>query len=371
MEVMKKTGPAAMSKFDLPPYTSEHPVDVSAVVDPSAAATDPDNDKFVPSNTKELKLTVLALIDSLDESQVAKVFHFFKDAIEKMHKEEEEMAKEQNVEEVVRTKVRKMLGEAELPPVRKIPFGVSGTDFLEKMKKSLQASLKNLQLDDNEAVISDIAGRVKSGDPIGSIKRATRYLKDNVPGDVGKNLDMVIDAVSSTDPETAKAMKDAVKSNPGLIPKSSLTTAGVGGKTREQMAQAFGEKHGTTMRAAEERAMEKIKKVATRDEEGDFSMKDEASIVVMMALQDFIEHLKANKGLGLFKPSDIDLFKSNPSIAAELGTFRVFLDPYLDELVEDPEDANLRKIAAAAGARKLDSEIKKLKSGKPGELEHV
>lgn len=369
MQAFSKSGASVKSRFDEEPLfnveDAKQPVKPSAVVDPSAKAVDPTNEKFVPANKQELKLSVQAILSDLEDVQVARVYELIKDSIRKMRDEEQKMKKKNNsVEETIRQRVRSILSEVELPPVKKIPFGVSGSDFLQRMKTSLKRDLKNMQLDDNEKIIDDIAARVKKNDPLGSIKRAARYLKDNVAGDVGTNLNAVISAVeSSGDFETAAGMRDALKANPGLVPKSAVT----GETSRDELAQAFKVKHGTNIRDIEDKAMQKFKKVAVYDT-GTVELKDDVDVLVMLAMQDFVKYLETS-GSWLYGPDDIEVMKNNPAIAAEMGSFRVFLDPYIEILMEDPEDSSLRQYAAKLGAKTLEREAKKLMSGKPGELD--
>lgn len=370
MQAFSKAGASVKSRFDEEPLfnveDSKQPVEPSAIVDPSAKAVDPSNEKFVPSNKQELKLSIMAILSDLEDVQVAKVYGLIKDSIRKMRDEEQKMKQKSktSVEETVRQRIRSILSEVELPPVKKIPFGVSGSDFLDRMKSSLKRDFKNMQLDDNEKVIEDVAARVKKGDPVGSIKRAARYLKDNVPGDVSKNLEAVISAVQAAgDSATAAAMSAELKINPRLVPKAAQT----GEVAREEISQAFKLKHGTNIRDIEQKAMDKFKKVSSF-EGGSVELKAEVEVLVMQAMQDFVNYLELS-GDWLYSPEDIDVMKNNPAIAAEMGTFRVFLDPYIEVTSEDPEDPALRKYAAQLGAKMLEKEAKKFQAKKPSELD--
>lgn len=369
MQAFFKSGASVKSRFDEEPLfnveDSKQPVKPSAIVDPSAKAVDSTNEKFVPTNKQELKLSVMSILSDLEDTQVTRVYELIKDSISKMRDEEQKMSQEKkSVEETVRKKIRSILSEIELPPIKKIPFGVSGSDFLDRMKVALKRDFKNMSLDDNEKVIEDIASRVKKSDPVGSIKRAARFLKDNVPGDVAKNLKLVIDAVSAAgDNFTASEMNKALQTNPGLVSKSAQT----GDMSRDEISQAFKVKHGTNIRDIEQRAIEKFKKVSTYDE-GMIELKSEVKVLVMQAMKDFVDYLTA-KGKWIYSPEDIELMKNNPEIAAELGTFRVFLDPYIEVMAEDPEDPELRKYAAQLGAKMLEREAKKFTSEKPSELD--
>jgi len=73
----------------------------------------------VPSDKVELLSALRALVDPVDDERIPQVYVAVKDAIEK---EEAEMKKETKVEQIIRQQVRKMLIEADLPPVKKNSF---------------------------------------------------------------------------------------------------------------------------------------------------------------------------------------------------------------------------------------------------------
>jgi hypothetical protein len=131
---------------------SHAPIFPNPVVDPQAAETDPTNQNFVPSDKVELMSALRALVDQVDDERIPQVYVTVKDAIEK---EEAEMKKETKVEQIIRQQVRKMLIEADLPPVKKIPFGVSGLPRGANSPKvaSLRKDLEKMQLDDPEETL--------------------------------------------------------------------------------------------------------------------------------------------------------------------------------------------------------------------------
>lgn len=90
------------------------PVTANAVVDPSAAATDPSNEKFVPRNRQEFKIAMASLIDDLDDTMSPEVYNAAKKAIKHASedKDEEDMKKDTKVEESIRLSVRKILRDA-------------------------------------------------------------------------------------------------------------------------------------------------------------------------------------------------------------------------------------------------------------------
>ena len=390
---MRKLGASVRSRFDSAPYVQddfaedEKPIDPSAVVDPSAAAVDPDNKNFIPANKDELKIAVQTLLSDIDNLEIPKAYQLIKKSILKM-REEQTMEKKPNIEEAVRLQIRRMLTEFWAKQDGKMvwkgagpaPALAKGAE-IEKFSTSdagYQAGLKRLKTSwtperegrhddsDADAVLKAIASRVKPDDPVGSIKRAARYLKDNVPGDVASNLNAVISALAEFNSDAASKMKSALSSNPNLLPKSAQT----GEVARDKIAKELGLKHGTNVRSLEQVALEKLKRVAEPSAEEGFSLTDNASIAVMSAMQDFIEII-SGPAKGLFSDDDIQLFKSNPEMATELATFRVFLDPYLDQFVQDPEDPGARASAKSAGTQALKKELKTAMKGKGGsELEY-
>jgi len=395
MESMRKTGVSVKSRFDQAPYVpdeqKDQPIKPTGVVDPSAAAVDPDNKNFVPSSKDELKIAVQTMLSDLNDLEIPRAYELIKKSIDKMREEQTmKKKKESSVEESLRLKVRNMLSEywakenGEMVwkgagPAPKLASGAAVQKFSADDPK-YQAGLKRLRstwsperegrydASDSDAMLKAIAARVKSEDPVGSIKRAARYLKDNVPGDVGTNLNVVIDALSEFNPDAARKMKSALQSQPKLLPKEAQT----GDMSRDEIAKVMGVKHGTNIRNLEKVAMEKLKKVADI-QGGDvqtISMKDTASIAVMYAMQDFID-VVTGPAKGLFSPDDIELFKSNPEMATELATFRIFLDPYLDVLVEDPENASARAQAKAEGMLALKAELKRAVKGKSEEFANL
>ena len=60
---------------------SDSPSTVSAVVDPSAAVTDPGNLNFKPSNRKELSVAISSIIDDISDDRAENIFDAIKDAI--------------------------------------------------------------------------------------------------------------------------------------------------------------------------------------------------------------------------------------------------------------------------------------------------
>lgn len=246
---------------------SDSPATVSAVVDPSAAVTDPQNVNFKPSNRKELQIALSSIIDGIPDDLAGDTFDAVNDAIEK-EKEDEDMKNDKKVEEAIRLAIRKMLSEAELPPVKKIPMGVHGGEWMkahEKRRKDLEKTLTGMNID------TDAEEMMRADAPAAGRER--------------KN-------VMQTD---------------------------VGGASFKQIAQELGYASESGAKQAAEKAMAKVRFASGMDP-------DHLQIVVLTAMSDYIDFL--NKS-GELTPADVQLMKDHPNIVSELDGFREFLDKYI------------------------------------------
>jgi len=263
-ETMMNPGVGWQSTTDL----SDSPTTVSAVVDPSAALTDPGNPNFKPANRKELRIALSDMINGVSDDCVEDIFDAMKDAIEKTQEEDKQMKNDKKVEETIRATIRKMLKEAELPPVKKIPAGVHGGEYtrnLEKRKSKLRGVMSKWRDDD------DAAPMVRADAPAAGRER--------------KN-------VMQTD---------------------------VGGASFKQIAQELGYASESGAKQAAEKAMSKVKFASKMDQ-------DELQIVVLTAMSDYIDFLNNS---GELTSADVQLMKDHPNIVSELDGFREFLDKYI------------------------------------------
>ena len=113
-EAMSGTGVGWPHSVD----TSEKPIGTNPVVDPSAAVTDPDNEKFKPRNRTELKIAVQSLVDDTADGDAPTLYDAVCDALQGFTKDEDEMKNKGvvnsdigKVEETVRLSIKKMLAE--------------------------------------------------------------------------------------------------------------------------------------------------------------------------------------------------------------------------------------------------------------------
>jgi hypothetical protein len=97
---------------------SEKPIGANPVVDPSAAVTDPDNEKFKPRNRTEFKIAVQSLVDDTADGDAPTLYDAVCDALQGFTKDEDEMKNKGvvksgggKVEETVRLSIKKMLAE--------------------------------------------------------------------------------------------------------------------------------------------------------------------------------------------------------------------------------------------------------------------
>jgi len=476
MEAMRKSGASVRdSRFNHPPYVPEDdkPIEPSGVVDPSATAVDPNNEKFMPSNRDELKMAVQTMLSDIDDLEIPRTYQLIKKSIDKM-REEQKMKNMSSVDEaVIRHVIRKLLKESPMVSaprslmidkyaddqeiiglvVKFMPSALKDKDASQKKKKlanlqqqverklkskglkvdvafvagqvidkildplnaaardeylsthdvtklatgkssaygpgdpswqkdveSLRATLKTMSFDDTEkgakkevdGAITVAAYRIikKSEDPVNSVKKTARWLKDNVAGDIGQNLMSVIEIVKEQNPEFASKMLAVIEAEPKLVPKGK--EAKTGDVSRDEIAKGVGVKYGTNVRDIENVAFRKFKdRISPEASVSDAELSESVEIAVMYALKDF---LKVIPGADLYSDEDIEVFKQNPAIAAELPIFRVFLNGYLDGLdiddfIESPQDSGLRAGALESGLAVLKKELKKEMGGETsGEL---
>ena len=247
---------------------SDSPSSVSAVVDPSASLTDPGNPNFKPSNRKELQAAISTLTSDVSDDEASDCYDVMKSAIDQKREEDEDMKDNKKVEEAVRTAIRKFLSEAELPPVKKIPMGVHGGEWMKAHSKRR----------------ADLAKTLKG-------------MKDDPDAE---------DMSRADEPVTGRERKNVMQTD-------------IGGASFKQIAQELGYASESGAKQAAEKAMAKVKFASNMDQ-------DQLQIVVLTAMSDYIDFL--NKS-GELTPADVQLMKDHPGIVSELDGFREFLDKYI------------------------------------------
>lgn len=272
-------------------------VNVSNVVDSSAAVTDPGDPNYVPNNRVELQVAIKALSDDLPDEKVPDVYQKLVGALnvskEKNEVESEDKMKkeETKVESVVRAAIRKHLQEQEsitqayppprkfskkpknfgpvvgpLPPVQKIPAGVHGGEYnrrADKQKADLQKVLKKTNIED------DFGG--------------------------GKSAD------------------EALPTGP----KNTMMTD-VSGASFQEIADELGFSVAGAKQAVD-KALAKAQWVGSMGE----TNPEDLEIIVLTSMNDYIKMLSKT---GELSAADIQLMKDHPDIVRELDGFREFLD---------------------------------------------
>jgi hypothetical protein len=271
---------------------SDSPASVSACVDTSKAITNPMDQNFKPHNKAELHVALTTLVDDVADDDAAKFYQDIKDTLRKSDEDKEMNNK--NIEETIRAAVRKMLSEAELPPVKKIPMGVHGDEYMRKFKKTrddLRKELKRLPAMD----IDDTA----AGDPA-----------DREPSDVKKNV----------------------------------MASELGGASLKDISKELGFKSESGARQFIEKTLEKAKPRIEMDP-------DELDIFVLSTMKDYIDTMAKT---GELTPADIKLMKDHPSIVEDLDSWRDYLNWAFKQVskakLKNPLGESKKKISETMGA---------------------
>lgn len=264
-EVMAAPMPGWQSTGDL----STSPAAVSAVVDPSAAATDPGNPNFKPKNRVELHTSLSTMIDDIADDSSSDFFDILQTAINvAKEQEEKDMPKsEDNIEEIVRKTIKKML--IEMIPMRDTGLSYSGPQTGTRARVGMQSC----EACDGEGILDNGTDCKACGG------------KGGIPTGSRKNTMM-------TD---------------------------VGGTSFKEIAAEMGYASESGAKQAVEKALEKAQFVGEMDP-------DELQILVLTTMNDYIEYLRKS---GELTGADVELMKSHPTITAELDGFREFLSKAL------------------------------------------
>jgi hypothetical protein len=290
------------------------PVEVNAVVDPSAASTAPDNTNFKPRNKREFKVALSTIVDDIEDDDAPEAYDAVVDAIDNLNdKDKDKKMKDEDskVEETIRLSVRKMLDEAwttgpsgaeiwtdetpkkprkgkpapgpvvgDMPPVKKLPPEEHGGEFnrgVEKYKKDLRKSLKTW--DDSSIEDAPVADAP-------------------APGRGRKN----------------KMMTD------------------IGGTSFKDMAAELGFASESGAKQAVERIMQKAAFASSMDE-------DDLQILTLTAVKDYISKLRSADAI---TDADAQLMKDHPTIVADLDSFRVFLGSYIKKAQKAAQKSEAR-----------------------------
>lgn len=288
---------------DLTMPEEEPPVNVNDVVDQSAAVTDPINPNFVPQTKPELDVALKQLTKDVPIDNVPKLYKAVLDVIETedLENEEDEQMKKAaeggttQVEEMVRKAVRSVLDEAPLPPVRKIPFGVHGTEYMNSFQ----------------------------------------HAKDSLKDRFGKEEEPEVDA---EEPEDAKPKKR------GAYKATAIgNMEDVSGASFQDIAKELGFSVAGAKQAVD-KALEKARFLATGIDS------DDLEIMILQTMNEYIASLTKT---GELSAADVQLMKDHPDIVRELDGFREFLATAIKrkrkdgQEVESPLGEHLKKVAEA------------------------
>jgi len=255
---------------------SEGAVEVNGEVDSSAAATDPINPNFTPQTKVEFGTAIDQLVKDLPNTDMPKLYKAVKAAVEDNEEDKDEKAMHtkavqsgtKQVEEAVRRAIRRILVE-ELPPVKKIPFGVHGKEYADRLEKNKSALRRSL----------------------------------------GPAIDAVENPKKAADDDEEEAPKRTYKDT------ALGNMQDVGGTSFEQIANELGFSVAGAKQAVD-KALEKARWLAQEIDEED------REILVLTAMNDYIKYLSKS---GELSAGDIQLMKDHPDMVRELDGFREYL----------------------------------------------
>lgn len=274
------------------PQTNSHlspdsPVRVNPVVSPDAPEVDPTNTSFVPKNKNEL-LSALRVLCDVDDDDASGIYIAIKDTLEKQQGEKMSDDKKK-VEESIRAEIKKILKEisayekrkaaadklwaqnppidpSTLPPVKKIPAGVSGVGGVGAERKA-------------------------------KFEKNKEQLK--------KTFEKMVD-VDDEPEQTPVGRKNVMMSD-------------VGGASFKDIAKELGFAAESGAKQAVEKALSKAKFTS----ELEYFDPDTLEILILQSMADYVDMLQST---GELTAEEVKLLKANPAIVRELDGFREFLD---------------------------------------------
>lgn len=299
---------------DLTVTEDDEPVNVNPVVDPSAAQTDPINPHFVPQTKPELDVAVKQLTKDVPIDKVPGAYKAIRAAIDAEQAKiegEKEMKKvtqggTEHIEEAVRRVVRKLIKQmneapADLPPVKKIPFGVHGDEYMRRFEKAK----------------SNLSKTFRAGGT------------DDMP---------------EPDEDTPESDADEPKKRRAYKATALGNMADVEGASFQEIAKELGFSVAGAKQAVD-KALEKARWAASEID------LDSLEILVLQTMNDYIDTL--NKS-GELTPADVKLMKDHPDVVRELEGFREFLGNAIrrkrkegQKLYDPIGESHLRKVAEA------------------------
>lgn len=304
-------------------------VKINPITDPSCAVTDPINPNFTPQDKTEFGIAIQQLVKNLPDTDMPGVFTAVKTALdrrsekdeidsatqaamvagsqeaidaagktdkqnpEKKDKHEGKMPTKNNVEDKLRARIRKAileargLTEADLPPVKKIPMGVHGGEYMRRHQKTVDDLQKNLG------------------------KSVDRFESEPLPSDEEPHL---------PDEEGGETEKDKEKYKFGghQHAHQEIGSMGqVGGASFEDIAKETGMSVSGAKQAVD-KALLRFKFLHSYMEQDPEGVEE----MVLGAMVDYIDMLNKT---GELTAADVQLMKDHPDIVRDLDGFRDYL----------------------------------------------
>lgn len=286
---------------------------VNPIVDPASPVVDPVNPDFTPQSKTEFGIAVNQLVKNLPDTEMPGLYNTVKQALDqRSEKEEIETAQrvalaggsqeaiddikdpknegktmtDTKVEEALRKVIRdqiRSLQEAELPPVKKIPAGVHGGEYMRRLEKT--------------------------------------------KGDLRKTMGPAIDAYEKPADDDDEVTRGPAKHSHQDVGRLGGMTD-VGGASFEQIANEMGMSVAGAKQLVD-KALDRAKFVGSMEE-------DELDILVLTAANDYINMLNKT---GELTPADVQLMKDHPDIVRELDGFREFLHNVIRKAKKQGEKA--------------------------------
>lgn len=318
-ELMSGAGTGA--GWNDPSSYAPDPVSVNAVVDPSAAYTDPGNDKFKPRNKTEFRMALNSLLDDVDDVDSPETFEAVKDAIEdlkgKSGKAKSEMKDDDKIEEAVRAAVRKLVIEAWTKDPK------TGAEIWQDETPKKAPAIPKPKKPGMPPAKSK-RGASQPGPVVGGLPP----VKKIAPGVHGGEWTRAQQAGIEDTRRTLKKLTlpdDDVEDEdlPPVRGKKNMMVGDVGGVGLKELAKELGFSGPSGVNQWTAKVLQKFKDRFAMLQQSP----EEYQITVLEIMNDYIDALV---DVGAIDASEAqELRMGNPEHIAELDTFRVFLNKEL------------------------------------------
>lgn len=322
-----RPGPATL-------FEPEGPVEVCDVVDVQASRSDPSDPNFSPQNSHELGLAMKDMVDGIDDDQASTTYKVLKkalsdaqqnksvqstgdDGISKSRHPGDDMKDDTKTEAALRSVIRGTL-------LREFEF-----DDLVKRKSDADAA------EEGEATAEAPEEATESGD-----EDLATAAEDAADDDSSVN-DEVIDGDDDGDEATAAPggsdeetmSKDHGNTRAEPFPMAKPEDAEKIGQARKGSETAFediAKEMGMSVAGAKQavdKALARLQFLMPPGQEKKYGMEaDELEIMVLEAMQDYVEYLQSS---GDLTDEETQLMLAHPEIMADLEGFREFTGKYV------------------------------------------